>query len=116
METNDKGREDRPQNIHPDEVNRNHPANEIKAQDKIDIKESELGREQSQDPADEHIEERITQIDDDTKQMQERKSSDEDTSAESKNNAGYMNDSTSADRDTGNDKDGWEESRTARHK
>ena len=120
METNNHGREDRPNHTNPDEVNTKHPAKETKAQDKIDIVESELGREQGQSPADEHIENRLSQIDEGTKELQNsQKQSDgvSDQEEQSNNSAGYMNDETSADRDTGNSKDGnWEESRTARHK
>lgn len=114
METN-KGREDQPQHNHPDEVNHREPGKEIAAQHKIDIVQSGLGRDQGQMPADEHIEHRFSQIDDET-----RNSYNNEASAVEKNDetqtSGYMNDNTSADRDTGNRNDGWEESRTARHK
>ncbi|WP_298154778.1 hypothetical protein [Flavobacterium sp.] len=62
MNTNDnKGREDRPQNINPDEVNVSHPAKTDKAKEKIPIKESGFGREQGQTPADEHIEPKLSE-------------------------------------------------------
>lgn len=116
METRNNKGEDRPRDINPDEINQNHPAKEIHAREKIDIKESELGREQGQVPADEHIEDRFSQIDDGTKKIQEREPAPENLSGAANDHAGYMNDRTSADRDTGNDSGGWEESRTARHK
>ncbi|AWA30549.1 hypothetical protein HYN48_10860 [Flavobacterium magnum] len=50
------GREGQPSQTHPDEINVKHPAKEIAAQNKVTIKESGLGREQGQTPADEHIE------------------------------------------------------------
>ena len=115
MELN-KGREDHPQPISPDEVSREHPAKQIKAQEKIDIKESGLGREQGQMPADEHIDSSFSQIDGDTAQLNEGQPKGKNEANASTETSGYMNDSTSADRDTGNDKGGWEESRTARHK
>jgi len=118
METNNHGREDRPSHTNADEVHFTHPAKEIKAQDKIDIKESGLGREQGQTPADEHIENSISQIDDETKEINVLgiQNPNEHHAAQN-DNAGYLNDETSADRDTGNSNSGnWEESRTARHK
>jgi hypothetical protein len=120
METNNPGREDRPNHTNPDEVNFTHPAKETKAQEKIDIVQSGLGREVSQKPADEHIENKISQIDEGTKELQQSQMQGDDTSDSGErplNSAGYMNDESSADRDTGNSHDdGWEESRTSRHK
>ncbi|HEU4495802.1 MAG TPA: hypothetical protein VFR70_02005 [Flavobacterium sp.] len=72
MDTDNSNREDQPRNINPKEVNKEHPAKEIKSRDKIDIKESEIGRETSQQPADEHVE-GISQIDKGTKQLQDKK-------------------------------------------
>jgi hypothetical protein len=118
METNNRGREDSPNNTNPDEVHFTEPGKEIKAQHKINIVQSGLGREQGQTPADEHIENRLSQIDDQTKaQHQSQIQSDSDPEGQTRDSAGYMNDETSADRDTGNSHDdGWEESRTSRHK
>ncbi len=116
METQNQGREDRPAPQHPEEINASDPAKVLRSQDKIDIKQSEQGREVSQLPADEHIEDRISQIDDQTRTMRENKLNDQGHDRP-ESSAGYMNDKSAADRDTGNARDGgWEESRTARHK
>ncbi len=103
METPNQGREDRPNDINPDEVRHSEPGKTYQAQHKINIVQSGLGREQGQMPADEHIEHRFSQI-----------GSDEQDS----HHPGYMNDATSADRDTGNGEDNWDgnSSRSARHK
>jgi len=68
MISNHNNREDKPRDINPKEVNRTGDAKEIKAQEKIDIKESGLGRDQGQSPADEHVE-GISQIDKATKNL-----------------------------------------------
>lgn len=120
-------REDKARDINPDEVGFEHPAKEIKAQHKIDIKESGLGREQGQTPIEEHIEPRLSQIDEGTKKMQNEKNTQKGNRLESESEtgenhdaAGYMNDANSSlDRDTGDStKEGWnaETSRTGRHK
>lgn len=103
METPNRGREDRPNHNDPDEVRHSAPGKIYQAQRKINIVQSGLGREQGQMPADEHIEHRLSQIE----------LPDQDS-----HHPGYMNDATSADRDTGSGDDNWNEnsSRTARHK
>lgn len=58
-----KPTEDKPAAIHPDATHLEHPAKQIKAQEKVDIKESGFGREQGQSPAEEHLES-FSQIDD----------------------------------------------------
>ncbi len=100
-------REDQANNINPREIGKDHPGKDLKAQEKVDIKESELGRETSQMPADEHIEPRTSQIDEGTKQMRqsddkelgEPMESDSET-AEGKGDAGYNNDQSDADWDS----------------
>ncbi len=67
-------REGRPDDRNPNEIGENHPAKDRKAQEKPEIKESGLGRETSQTPADEHIEHRLSQIDADTKQLHQNES------------------------------------------
>lgn len=125
MERNNEGRADRPNQQHPGEIGSEHPAKIAQAQHKIDIRESELGRNQGQTPADEHIETSLSQIDEATKAAQQSQQSQESETPETRetkeatentNTAGFMNDETSADRDTGNATGGWEASRTARHK
>jgi hypothetical protein len=58
-----KGREDQPRDIDPDEIGKNNPAREFVAQKKVPVKESGFGREQGQTPADEHIEPILSQND-----------------------------------------------------
>lgn len=65
-------REDQPRDINPKEVNRKDDAKNIKSQEKIKIKESGLGRDQGQTPADEHVE-GISQIDSQTKKLHAKK-------------------------------------------
>ena len=109
METDDKrydegNREGNPGNFNPQDVDFEHPAKKEKAQEKVDIKESEIGRETSQQPANEQIEP-MSQIDDDTKKLQEEKTVQKETGAEQeeedagtdkgRDSSGYMNDVTS---------------------
>ena len=98
-------REGQANNINPEEVGKDHPGKDLKAQEKVDIKESELGRETSQMPADEHIEHRTSQIDEGTKQI--RQSDDKDLgepmeadTAKRKEDAGYINHQSEADWDS----------------
>lgn len=116
MEKRNQPSEDQPLHIHPDEVRRHEPGKEIHAQDKIRIMQSGFGREQGQIPADEHIEERFSQIDQETKNIHVHYS--EPKVGEESTTAGYLNDASSADRDSGNGDDRWDEnsSRSARHK
>lgn len=65
-------REDQPRDINSKEVNRKDDAKNIKSQEKIEIKESGLGRDQGQTPADEHVE-GISQIDNQTKKLHAEK-------------------------------------------
>lgn len=59
-----KIREGQPADIHPDEINAKDPAKDLKAQQKTDIKESEIGRDIGQTPAEEQqIDNQISQID-----------------------------------------------------
>lgn len=74
--SNDGMREGDPGNINPNEVNRGNPAKDIRAKEKLDINESELGRDQSYKAAEEHIDDGITQIDEETKTMRDEEVSD----------------------------------------
>ena len=62
MERNDKNyarhgmREGHPGFINPEDVNNINPAKAIRSTEHLDIKESGFGRDVSQQPADEHIE------------------------------------------------------------
>lgn len=105
MNTSDQKREDQPREINPNDIQKSEPAKQIKAQEKIDIKESELGREQGQSPAEEHIENQHSQIDAETVKLhKESESADE------------INDTD--DRDLNDSTTDWdaENSRTGRHK
>jgi len=121
-------KEDQPRNINPDEAGKIEPSKALKSQEKIDIKESELGREQGQTPADEHIENRISQIDKGTVKMQENQQSSKepiseddnsDPHAEGEDTAGYNNEINDTDvRDQKDSTTDWdaENSKTGRHK
>ncbi|MBF0694955.1 MAG: hypothetical protein IR153_07860 [Flavobacterium sp.] len=64
-------------NINPDDVNFKHPAKKIPETEKVDIMESEIGRETSQTPASESDDNQTSQIDEGTKDIQKEKKSDE---------------------------------------
>lgn len=98
-----------PDNRDVRETGQNAPGKQVQAQQKIEIEQSGFGREQSQTPADEHLE-HFSQIVVDAQYVTPHRELEDD-------HAGYLNDETSADRDTGNNDEGeWESSRTARHK
>lgn len=115
MERKHEGREDRPAQHKRDEIGAGHPAKMEQASQKIAINQSGLGRSQGQTPAEEHIEPKLSENDNpkpDTFNLIENAQDDDPT----QDTSGYLNDHSSADRDTGNAGNGWEESRTARHK
>ncbi|AWI26534.1 hypothetical protein [Flavobacterium pallidum] len=93
-----KGSEDKPRDINPEEIGKSHPAKHEAAKEKTDIKESGAGRDMSQTPADEHIEPSFS----------------ENTAPE--NTYNEINDDD--DRDHGDSTKDWdaENSRTGRHK
>ncbi|HEX9980840.1 MAG TPA: hypothetical protein VGB50_09780 [Flavobacterium sp.] len=62
--------EDRPGNNNPDDNNWTSPAKRIGEIERLDIKESGSGRDRSQTPDTENLDQQITQIDEGTKQMQ----------------------------------------------
>jgi hypothetical protein len=102
--------QDNPGNIDPEETGRPHPAKVINAIDHLDIKESELGRDQGQKPADEHIDHRFSQIDEETAEKY------------SASNSGKQFDTDDFkrvdERDNQNSTEEWdaEKNRTGRHK
>ena len=104
-------RDDQPRDINPEETGYVHPAKKLKSQEKIDIKESEFGREYSNFQQDEHIEDTITQIDKGTIKLQEEKKENPD---------GDLKDEINEDdnRDRNDSTEDWdaENSRTGRHK
>jgi|SRR6218665_364222 len=110
MNTNHNIREDKPENINPDEVGKNHPSKTIKAQEKIDIKESELGREQGQTPADEHIESNLSQIDNGTIELQKQ------SVQKTEDYADEINDTDVRDQNDSTTDWDAENSKTGRHK
>ncbi|RZK10461.1 MAG: hypothetical protein EOO46_10690 [Flavobacterium sp.] len=113
MNTDDhkNNRDDQPRDINPDEIGYVHPSKKIKSQEKIDIKESEFGRDFSNFQQDEHIEDAITQIDKGTIKLQEEKKENPD---------GELKDEINEDdnRDHNDSTEDWdaENSRTGRHK
>lgn len=92
-------REGHANTVNPNELGLENPAHDRKAQQKPDIKESEIGRESSQIPADEHIEPRLSQIDPGTVKLQQQKEDKElgepmesdSAEAEGRDDAGYNN-------------------------
>lgn len=108
----DTNREDKPREINPEEVNRNYPGKEIKAKDKINIKESEFGREQGQNPADEHVE-KFTQIDRETKKMQNEN---QQGNKMYDLNSNEIDQKDNRDQDNGTEDWGAENNRSGRHK
>jgi len=106
-----KDKEDIPRDINAEEIGFEHPAKKIKAQEKIDIRESELGREFSNFQQDEHIEDSLTQVDKGTIKLQQDKKENPD--------AGLKEDINEDDnRDHNDSTQDWdaENSRTGRHK
>ena len=106
MATDDKrydegNREGNPGTFNPKDIDFEHPAKMEKSREKVDIKESELGRETSQQPANEQIEP-MAQIDEGTKEMQQENTVQKETGAEQeeedagtdkgRDSSGYMND------------------------
>ena len=112
MEQNHYKREDQPRDINPQEVNRKDDAKEIKSQEKIDIKESGLGRDQGQTPADEHVE-GISQIDKGTKKL-----NDEKRASEEKYDLNSKEIPEEDNRDKGDSTEDWnaQNNRSGRHK
>lgn len=112
MEQDHYKREDTPRDINPKEVNRKDTAKDIESKEKIEIKESGLGRETSQQPADEHVE-GISQIDKGTKKMREEKRADEEQF--DLNSKGIPEEDN---RDKGDSTDDWsaQNNRSGRHK
>lgn len=112
MEQNRYKREDQPRDINPKEVNRKDDAKDIKSQEKIDIKESGLGRDQGQTPADEHVE-GISQIDKGTKKLHDQKSA-----SEEKYDLNSKEIPEEDNRDKGDSTEDWnaQNNRSGRHK
>ena len=112
MEQNRYKREDQPRDINPKEVNRKDDAKDIKSQEKIDIKESGLGRDQGQTPADEHVE-GISQIDKGTKNLHDEK-----RASEEKYDLNSKEIPEEDNRDKGDSTEDWnaQNNRSGRHK
>jgi len=111
---NNHNNESQPRKINPEDVDFTPPSKKLKSQEKIDIDESELGREQGQTPADEHIiDEENSQIDPETIRLQKEKANSESTENSLKDE---INDDDV--RDQGDSTKDWdaENSRTGRHK
>lgn len=108
---NRKDREDIPRDINADEIGFEPSAKKLKALEKIDIKESELGRELSQKPYEEHIEESHSQIDKATILLQQQKKENPDNSVKDEINENDNRDLKDSTKD-------WdaENNKTGRHK
>lgn len=110
-EDNNKNREDVPRDINAEEIGYEHPAKKLKAQEKIDIRESGFGRAFSNFQQDEHIEDSLSQVDKGTIKLQEEKKEHSD---------GGLKDDINEDdnRDHNDSTKDWdaENSRTGRHK
>ena len=111
QDDNRKNREDVPRDIDSNATGFEHSAKKIKAQEKIDIKESELGREWGQNPYEEHIEGSLSQMDKETIKLQQEKK---------ENPEGDLKHEINEDdnRDHNDSTQDWdaENSRTGRHK
>lgn len=110
-EDNNKNREDAPRDINAEEIGYEHPAKKIKAQEKIAIKESGLGRDFSNFPQDEHIEDNLSQVDKGTIKLHEEKKENPDSELKDDINEDDNRDHNDSTKD-------WnaENSRTGRHK
>ena len=91
-------REGQPGKFNPEDTDYQHPAKTDKSREKVDIKESELGRETSQQPANEQMEP-MAQIDDETREIQQSKvqketgsEAQDEESGKGRDAAGYNND------------------------
>ena len=121
---NNRLREDKPRNINPDETGVAPPGKELLSQEKIEIKESGSGREQSQIPAEENIGDNISQIDRETARMRsadttESKPGSEELLLEEDPERGYRNEINSSDRrDPADSTKDWdaEKNESGRHK
>lgn len=109
-EDNKKNREDVPRDINAEEIGYEHPAKKIKAQEKIDIRESGLGRAFSNFQQDEHIEDSLSQVDEGTIKLQEEKKEHPDSD--------FKDINEDDNRDHNDSTEDWEaeNSRTGRHK
>lgn len=112
MEKNHSHREDQPRDINPKEVNRKDDAKTLKSKEKINIKESGLGRETSQQPVDEHVE-GISQIDKGTKKLH-----DQHKAGEEKYDLNSKEIPEEDNRDKGDSTEDWnaQNNRSGRHK
>lgn len=119
MDTNHNTREDRPRDINPDETGKEHPSKIVKSQEKIDINESGLGREQGQVPADENMDLSLSQIDKGTIEMHDERSKESDIKKDNTHNQSSANEINDTDlRDQNDSTTDWdaENSKTGRHK
>lgn len=105
-------REDKPRDINPKEVNRKDDAKSLKSKEKISIKESELGREMSQQPVDEHVQ-GISQIDKKTTKLHQKNHE-----AEEKYDLNSKEIPEKDNRDKGDSTEDWnaQNNRSGRHK
>ena len=112
-------REGHPGNINPNEFDRKHPAKDIPQQEKLDINQSESGRNQGHRQSEEIIDDNISQIDSETKQLQDEKNEHDETMAQTLKKEFDTDDFNRVDeRDNEDSSEDWdaEKSRTGRQK
>ena len=111
--------EGNPGNIDPNELDRKHPAKDIPQQEKLDINQSESGRNQGHRQSEEIIDDNISQIDSETKQLHEEKNEHDETMAQTLKKEFDTDDFNRVDeRDNEDSSEDWdaEKSRTGRQK
>ena len=124
METTEKYskdgmREGNPGSINPNDLDQKHPAKHILQQEKLDINQSESGRNQGHRQSEEIIDDNISQIDPETKQLQDEKNEHEETRAHTLKKEFDTDDFNRVDeRDNEDSSEDWdaEKSRTGRQK
>lgn len=109
--------EGHPGNIHPDEAGRKEPSKYISATEQLHIKESQLGHDMGQTPADEHIDHSFSQIDNDSEPISDAEH--EENMRKTMEKEFDTDDFKRVDeRDNSDSREDWdaERSRTGRHK
>jgi hypothetical protein len=110
--------EGRAGDINPREAGRVEPGKRVEEREKLEIRESGLGRDQGQTPADEHIDEHFSQIDSETNWMREQQQQDEAMEQTLAKQFDTEDFKRVDERDFGDSSEEWdaERSRTGRHK
>jgi hypothetical protein len=80
--------EGHPGNINPDDINRSQPAKAISETEKLERNESALGINQSLKASSEYLDQEVSQIDEETKKMNEKPSHNTESSDNIQQNEG----------------------------